>query len=102
MSSAAVTEDPRTNSRIVAAYRSRTPGSAALAAEAAVLVPRGLGPHKWDVDGNRYVDFYGGHGALILGHCNPVVEAAVAAALTQGTQYGANHPAQIPMGKAGP
>jgi glutamate-1-semialdehyde 2,1-aminomutase len=118
MSSAAVTEDPRTNSRIVAAYRSRTPGSAALAAEAAVLFPSGithdarvldpygiyiaraLGPHKWDVDGNRYVDFYGGHGALILGHCNPVVEAAVAAALTQGTQYGANHPAEIQWAKA--
>jgi glutamate-1-semialdehyde 2,1-aminomutase len=111
MSSAVAAEESRTNSRIVAAYRSRTPGSAALAAEAAALFPSGinhdarhlepygiyiaraLGPHKWDVDGNRY-------GALILGHCNKVVEAAVAAALTEGTQFGANHPAEIGWAKA--
>ena len=103
----------RTNSRISAAYRERTPGSAALAAEAAVLLPSGiahdsryldpysvyvnraLGPHKWDVDGNRYIDFFGGHGALILGHSHPAVVAAVREAMGQGTQFGANHPAEI-------
>lgn len=103
----------RTNSRIAAAYRERTPGSAALAAEAAVLLPSGiahdsryldpysiyvaraLGPHKWDVDGNRYIDFFGGHGALILGHSHPAVVEAVREAVGQGTQFGANHPAEI-------
>ena len=103
----------RTNSRIAAAYRERTPGSAVLAAEAAVLLPSGiahdsryldpysiyvaraLGPHKWDVDGNRYIDFFGGHGALILGHSHPAVVEAVREAVGQGTQFGANHPAEI-------
>jgi glutamate-1-semialdehyde 2,1-aminomutase len=111
-------EDTRTNSRIVAAYRSKTPGSAALAAEAAQLFPSGithdarhldpygvyiqraLGPHKWDVDGNRYIDFFGGHGALILGHCNPAVTAAVAEASAEGSQFGASHPREILWAKA--
>ena len=31
------------------------------------------GGRKWDVDGNEYVDFFMGHGALLLGHSNPNV-----------------------------
>jgi len=104
---------PATNSGIVASYRARTPRSEALATEARTLLPSGIahdsrnvdpygvyidraaGPHKWDVDGHRYVDFFGGHGALILGHGNPVVTAAVSAALSRGTQFGASHADEI-------
>ncbi len=111
-------EDTRTNSRIVAAYRERTRRSAELAREAAELLPSGVthdaryldpygvyiaraqGPHKWDVDGNRYVDFFGGHGALILGHRHPVVVEATTAALETGTQFGASHPAEIAWARA--
>jgi glutamate-1-semialdehyde 2,1-aminomutase len=118
MSDEAVLDDPRTNSRIVAAYRGRTPRSHALAAEAAALFPSGIthdsrnvdpygiyidraaGPHKWDVDGNRYIDFFGGHGALILGHCNPTVTAAVAQAVSEGSQFGASHPREIRWAQA--
>lgn len=107
-----------TNSRIVAAYRQRTPRSGALACQAAALLPSGIahdarhldpygpyiaraaGPHKWDVDGNRYIDFFGGHGALILGHCHPRVTAAVTAAVAGGSQFGANHPAEIGWARA--
>lgn len=114
----AAVEDTRTNSRIVAAYRSRTPGSAALAAEAGQLFPSGIthdarhvdpygiyvqrakGPHKWDVDGNRYIDYFGGHGALILGHGNPAVLAAIAEASAEGSQFGASHPREILWAKA--
>jgi glutamate-1-semialdehyde 2,1-aminomutase len=39
------------------------------------------------VDGNEYVDYYGGHGALILGHGEPRVTAAVSAQLARGTHY---------------
>ncbi|MDE2198801.1 MAG: aminotransferase class III-fold pyridoxal phosphate-dependent enzyme [Rhodospirillales bacterium] len=113
MSAATKFEDPRVNSRIVAAYRARTAGSGALAAEAAELLPSGIahdsrylepwgiyverakGSHKWDVDGNRYVDYFGGHGALILGHGHPQVAAAIAEAAEQGAQFGANHPREI-------
>jgi glutamate-1-semialdehyde 2,1-aminomutase len=101
------------NSRIVAAWRDRTPGSAALAEQAADLFPSGIthdarlqdpygpyiaraqGGHKWDVDGNRYIDFFGGHGALILGHAHPEVTAAIAAAAGEGTQFGASHPREV-------
>jgi glutamate-1-semialdehyde 2,1-aminomutase len=113
MASATVPADQFTNSRIVAAYRQRTPGSADLARQAAELLPSGiahdsrhvephniyvaraLGPHKWDVDGNRYVDYYGGHGALILGHSHPDVLAATVAAAAEGSQFGANHVREI-------
>ena len=32
-----------------------------------IYVARASGSRKWDVDGNEYVDYHGGHGALILG-----------------------------------
>jgi glutamate-1-semialdehyde 2,1-aminomutase len=103
----------RTNSRIIAAYRERTPGSEELAKDAGNLFPSGIthdarnvdpycvfieraeGPHKWDVDGNRYIDYFGGHGALLLGHRNPVVTEAVRQAFDDGTQFGASHPREI-------
>ena len=106
-------EAVKTNSRIVAAYRARTPGSAELAREAASLLPSGIthdarhidpygiyvthadGPRKWDVDGNEYIDYFGGHGALLLGHRHPTVSRAVEAALAAGTHFGANHPGEV-------
>ena len=102
-----------TNSRIVAAFRAKTPGSAELAREAAALLPSGIahdgrhigpygiyveraaGPRKWDVDGNEYVDYFGGHGALLLGHNHPVVMRAVADAAARGTHFGANHAGEV-------
>jgi len=106
------------NSRIIAAYRERTHGSAELAREANQLFPSGIthdarnvdpygifvaraqGPHKWDVDGHCYIDYFGGHGALLLGHHHPVVTEAVRAALDDGTQFGASHPREVQWAKA--
>jgi glutamate-1-semialdehyde 2,1-aminomutase len=111
-------DQTRSNSRIMAAYRAHTPGSEELARQAAALFPSGIthdarqldpygiyvqraqGPHKWDVDGNRYVDYFGGHGALLLGHNNASVAAAVQAAYADGTQFGANHPREIAWARA--
>ena len=102
-----------TNSPIIAAYRAATPRSAACAEKAAQLFPSGIthdsryiepyglyierakGPRKWDVDGRCYVDYFGGHGALLLGHCHPQVLAAVHAQLDRGTHYGACHELEI-------
>jgi glutamate-1-semialdehyde 2,1-aminomutase len=116
--SSAVLDDPRINSRIVTAYRQKTPGSADLARQAQDLLPSGIahdarhvdpygifiarakGPHKWDVDGNRYVDYFGGHGALILGHGHPKVAAAIAEAASDGSQFGASHPREIGWARA--
>ena len=60
-----------------------------------IYVDHALGPVKWDVDGNRYVDYFGGHGALILGHNHPKVMAAVHAALDRGTHFGACHELEV-------
>jgi len=60
-----------------------------------IYVDRALGPVKWDVDGNRYVDYFGGHGALILGHNHPAVIAAAHAALEKGTHFGACHELEV-------
>ena len=65
-----------------------------------VYVERAAGPGKWDVDGNGYVDYYGGHGALLLGHNHPKVLAAAQAALARGTHFGANHPLEVTLGPA--
>src|SRR5579859_3798579 len=108
----------RSNSGIIAAWRDRTPGSADLARSAANLFPSGIthdgrlvdpygpyitraqGAHKWDVDGNGYVDFFGGHGALILGHAHPAVTARIAEVSAEGTQFGANHPLEVRWAQA--
>jgi len=50
---------------------------------------RGSGPYLWDVDGNRYVDYIGAYGPLVLGHADPRVVEATAAALQEGTAFGA-------------
>lgn len=42
-----------------------------------------------DIDGNRYLDYIGSWGPMILGHRHPRVVAAIEAALANGTSYGA-------------
>ncbi len=53
------------------------------------FIARGEGPYLIDVDGNRYVDYVGSWGPLILGHCDPDVLARVADAAASGTSFGA-------------
>jgi glutamate-1-semialdehyde 2,1-aminomutase len=106
-------DTPTTNSPIIAAYRAATPGSAAAYEKAGRLFPSGVthdsryiepyglyitkaqGPRKWDVDGNCYVDYFGGHGALLLGHCHPKVVEAVQRQIERGTHFGASHETEI-------
>jgi glutamate-1-semialdehyde 2,1-aminomutase len=49
-------------------------------AEGAVIV---------DADGNRYIDYIGSWGPMILGHRHPAVTRAIAKALERGTSFGA-------------
>lgn len=65
-----------------------------------VYVDRAQGPLKWDVDGNEYVDYIGGHGALLLGHNDPDVDAAVREQLAKGSHYGASHRLEAEWGEA--
>src|SRR3546814_6316011 len=61
----------------------------------AIYVDRAQGSRKWDVDGNEYVDYYGGHGALILGHNHPKMLEAVHRQLDRGTHFGACHELEV-------
>ena len=49
-------------------------------AEGAVIV---------DADGNRYIDYIGSWGPMILGHRHPAVTRAIAKVLERGTSFGA-------------
>jgi glutamate-1-semialdehyde 2,1-aminomutase len=53
------------------------------------FIERGEGPYLIDIDGNRYLDYVGSWGPLILGHGHPRVVAAVEAALHKGASFGA-------------
>jgi glutamate-1-semialdehyde 2,1-aminomutase len=65
-----------------------------------VFLARGEGAHVWDADGNRYTDFLGSWGPLILGHSHPQVVAAIAAAASDGTTFGASTTREIELGEA--
>jgi len=58
---------------------------------------RGLGAHVWDADGNRYIDYVGSWGPLILGHSNPEVIEAIVEAARNGTSFGASTPTEADL-----
>jgi glutamate-1-semialdehyde 2,1-aminomutase len=94
-------------------YAAKTPGSKELYQRAVQVLPGGVthdtrylqpyplyiarasGAHKWDVDGNQYVDYIGGHGALLLGHNDSFVTEAVREQLARGTHFGASHELEV-------
>ncbi|HVU86965.1 MAG TPA: aspartate aminotransferase family protein [Pirellulales bacterium] len=106
-----------THSPLIDAYCKRTPTSARLYGRAKDIFPSGvthdgrfLEPHpiyvdraagsrKWDVDGHEYVDYAGGHGALLLGHSHPTVVEAIARQLPRGTHLGSGHELEIRWGE---
>ncbi|MCS7143110.1 MAG: aspartate aminotransferase family protein [Aigarchaeota archaeon] len=56
-----------------------------------IYVKRADGKHLWDLDGNRYVDFWMGHYALIMGHrYEPIIREAVEQ-LGEGAHLGFEH-----------
>ncbi len=62
-----------------------------------IFVERGEGAELVDVDGNRYLDWVGSWGPLILGHAHPAVLSAVVAAAERGTSYGAATAAEVEL-----
>jgi glutamate-1-semialdehyde 2,1-aminomutase len=54
-----------------------------------VFIRRAAGAYLEDVDGRRYVDYIGGYGPMILGHCRPEVVAAIGEAAGRGQSFGA-------------
>ncbi len=98
-------------------YQAKTPGSARLYQRAVEVFPGGVthdtrylqpyplyieraaGSRKWDVDGHEYVDYIGGHGALMLGHNHPAILEAVREQLAKGTHFGAGHELELLLGE---
>jgi glutamate-1-semialdehyde 2,1-aminomutase len=54
-----------------------------------LFIARGEGAYLIDVDGNRYLDYCGSWGPLILGHAHPRVVQAVTEAMQRGASFGA-------------
>ena len=65
-----------------------------------IYATHGNGPLKWDVDGNEYVDYVSGHGALILGHSHPEIVSAEANQMARGTHLGASTDEEMRWGRA--
>ena len=65
-----------------------------------LVLERGEGPHVWDADGRRYIDYIGAWGPAILGHAHPAVVEAVAGAMRNGFALGATNPLEIELGEA--
>jgi glutamate-1-semialdehyde 2,1-aminomutase len=62
-----------------------------------VFIERGEGCELIDADGNRYLDWVGSWGPLILGHAHPAVVDAVREAVGRGTSYGAATSAEVEL-----
>lgn len=96
-----------------AAYSEAFPRSSALYKEALTRFPNGVthdgrymqpfpvyidradGAHKWAVDGQDIIDYWMGHGSLLLGHSHPVIVDSITEQAARGTHYGACHELEI-------
>ncbi|MBA2520224.1 MAG: aminotransferase class III-fold pyridoxal phosphate-dependent enzyme [Chloroflexia bacterium] len=63
-------------------------------------IARADGAYKWDVDGNKLIDYVIGHGSLILGHNDPEITAAVRDQVALGTHLGAGHEGEVRWAEA--
>lgn len=108
----ATATNPKT-SRLDAAYREKFAGSAKLYERSSQLFPSGVthdsrylqpfpifaneasGSKKVDVDGHELIDFWTGHGAMLLGHSHPAVVEAVQKQMAKSTHPGACHELEI-------
>lgn len=62
-----------------------------------VYATKGKGARIWDVDGNEYIDWVSGIGAIILGYCDAVVDEAVCEQISTGTVYSINHELEVEL-----
>lgn len=60
-----------------------------------VFIDHAVGSQKFSVEGHSIIDYWVGHGALLLGHSHPNVVQAVQAQMARGTHYSACHELEI-------
>jgi glutamate-1-semialdehyde 2,1-aminomutase len=58
------------------------------------FVVKGEGAYIWDADGNRYLDYFGSWGPMVLGHAFPPVVEAIQQAAAKSASFGASTPAE--------
>ena len=61
---------------------------------------RASGPHLWDADGKRYIDYLGSWGPMVVGHTHPQVVEAVQAAASRALSFGAPTESEIELAEA--
>jgi len=64
------------------------------------FVQRAQGAYFWDADGQRYIDYIGSWGPMILGHGHPAVLEAVQKAAVDGFSFGAPTEREIELAEA--
>ncbi len=64
------------------------------------FVQRAQGPHFWDADDRRYIDYIGSWGPMILGHGHPAVVEAVQRAVLDGFSFGAPTEREVDLAQA--
>lgn len=52
-----------------------------------IWIATGTGSRVRDVDGNEYIDYHGGYGAMLAGHAHPAIVAAVSERVRKGTHF---------------
>ncbi|MFH1016134.1 MAG: aminotransferase class III-fold pyridoxal phosphate-dependent enzyme [Chloroflexota bacterium] len=60
-----------------------------------IYITHAKGSRKWDVDGNEYIDYLMGFGALLLGHAHPAMVEAVQKQIVKGTHYGGENELEL-------
>ena len=63
-----------------------------------IYITRADGVKKWGLEDKMFIDYWAGHGALLLGHNPPDIVEAVTAQMHRGTHYGACHPLELEWG----
>jgi glutamate-1-semialdehyde 2,1-aminomutase len=61
------------------------------------FLERASGPHLWDADGKRYIDYVGSWGPMVAGHTHPAVVEAVQAAAARALSFGAPTEAEVEL-----
>jgi glutamate-1-semialdehyde 2,1-aminomutase len=64
------------------------------------FIARAQGAYMWDAEGQRYIDYIGSWGPMILGHGHPAVLAAVQKAATEGFSFGAPTEREVELAEA--
>jgi len=64
-----------------------------------VFIKKAKGSYLFDEDNNKYIDYIGSFGPLILGHSNSSIIKSASKAMEKGTTYGACHKNEIVLAK---